>query len=205
MEEKKLGRPPKMSNNMNEELTKLDQQFQEFDQKVKDVTLDSMNKAPLKEVEPQTKLSQKELEKSKDIYLKPRRTIGCSRNDKFNEKYRDQYNFQKEYVHFIAENKEIKGETIEMWTRPFPGLPAEEWVVPTNKPLWAPRYVAEQITRRKYHRLKMDEQTTPDNFASNDSYGKYYGQVFVDHTIERFSATPVSNRKSIFMGVTEFK
>lgn len=204
-EKKKLGRPPKMSNNMNEELTKIDEQFQEFDSKVKDMSMEAMNKAPLKEVEPQTKLSQKDIDRSKDIYLKPRRSIGCSGKDKFNEKFRDDYTFQKEYVHFIAENKEIKGETIEMWTRPFPGMPAEEWVVPVNKPVWAPRYVAEQITRRKYHRLKMDEEPSANNYSGSHATGKYYGQIAVDTTMERMTAQPVSTRRSVFMGASEFK
>ena len=94
-------------------------------------------------VEPQTKISQSDIAKSKDVYLKPAKTIGSK--ERFNEKFREDYNFSKEYVQFIAENKECIGETTELWTKPYPGLPAEFWQVPSNKPVWGPRYLAERI------------------------------------------------------------
>jgi hypothetical protein len=180
------------------ELDKAEKQFEAFDQNIKEMTMDRMNTAPKQDVEPQTKLSQKDLEKSKDIYLKPKRTISC--RDKFNEHYREAYNFDKEYVHFIAENKEIIGEKIDIWTRPYGGMPAEEWEVPVNTPVWGPRYLAEQIKRKFYHRLTMQQQ----NIISSDGLGSYYGQMAVDTTIPRLEARPVTTRKSVFMGANNF-
>src|SRR6185436_8798969 len=138
-------------NKVETEIDKAGKQFDAFDQQVKDLTMDRMNEAPKQDVEPQTQLSSKEIRESKDVYLKPKRTIGSK--EKFDEKWRESYNFAKEYVHFIAENKEIIGESIDMWTKPYPGCPAEEWMVPVNKPVWAPRYVAEQIKKKSYHGL----------------------------------------------------
>lgn len=187
------------------ELEKVKAQGDHFNDQVKEMTLDRMNQAPKLEVEPQTKLSQADLAKSKDVYLKPRRQLGPGRNEKFNEKFRDDYNFQKEYVNFIAENNELIGESIEMWSKPFPGVNCEEWVVPTNKPVWAPRYVAEQIKRKSYHRLSMKEHTATNNFAGSDELGtQYYGTMAVDNTIQRLDARPVSSRKSLFMGSGTF-
>jgi len=187
---------PKMKNSESErQLDKAETQFQAFEEDLKQMTLDRTNEAPKQELEQQTKLSNKDLEKSNDIYLKPSKSIGS--REKFNENYRDEYNFQKEYVRFIAENKEIIGETIEMWTKPFAGMPAEFWQVPTNKPIWGPRYLAEQITKCKYHRFVMQ-----DNITAHDGTAKYYGQMAVDNTIHRLDATPVGTRKSIFMGST---
>ena len=180
------------------ELDNMQKQFDNFDSQVKEMTQDRMNAAPTKEVEPQTKLSQSEIEKSKDIYLKPKRTI--SSKERFNEKFRDEYNFSKEYVRFTSENKEIIGETIEMWSKPYPGLPAEEWAIPTNKPVWAPRYVAEQIKRAKYHRLTMQQHVS----SGTDGMGQYYGAMAVDTTVQRLDALPISNHKSIFMGASNF-
>jgi hypothetical protein len=176
----------------NEELDKADAQFEAFDKQVKDLTLDRMKAAPLDEKEPQTKLSQKEIANSKDIYLKPRRTV--SSREKFNEDYREQYNFAKEYVQFIAENKEIIGENIELWIKKFPGLPAEEWVIPVNKPVWGPRYLAEQIKNCQYSRMTMKQ----DVVTSDDGYGKYYGTMVVDTKIQRLDAYPVRGQHSIF-------
>ncbi len=178
------------------ELEKLDKQFKEFDSEVQKMTLDRMNSAPKQEMEPQTKLSQSEIAKSKDLYLKPFRSIGSK--EKFNESYRDEFNFKKEYVHFTAENIEIIGEDIDLWTKPFAGMPAENWKVPVNKPIWGPRYLAEQIRGCKYHRLIMQQHTN----TASDGMGQYYGSMAVDKTIQRLNAEPVSDRKSVFMGAS---
>lgn len=188
----------KRKNTHESELDKAQKQFEAFDQQVKDLTLDRMNAAPKLDVEPQTKLSSKEMEKSKDLYLKPEKKIADGQ--KFNEKFREDWNFAKEYVQFIAENKEIIGETIEIWTHPFGGIGAEFWKVPTNKPVWGPRYLAEQIRRKTYHRLSMEEKYSPENYVGSSGMGAMYGKIVVENTIPRLTAEPVYARKSIFMG-----
>lgn len=192
-----MSKPKNVNSLAEKELDKAEKQFEAFDQDIKKMTMDRMNAAPQKEEEPQTKLSQKEIEKSKDIYLKPARTIGCK--DRFNENYREPYEHDKQYVQFIAENKEIIGETIDIWTRPYAGLPAEYWNVPTNKPVWGPRYLAEQIASRRYHRLVMQ-----DNVIGGDSRAQFYGSMAVDSTIQRLDARPVSTRKSFAMSGGNF-
>ena len=192
------GKPILKDSLGNKELDKAEEQFKAFDDQVKEMTLDRMNAAPKEEVEPQTKLSQKDIEKSKDIYLKPKKTIGCK--EKFNEKFRNDYNFAKEYVQFVAENKEIIGESIDLWTRPFPGMPAEEWSVPVNTPVWGPRYLAERIHSCKYHRLKMQQNVN----TGSDYAAQYFGSMAVDTVVQRLDAMPVSTRKSIFMGAVNF-
>ena len=187
-----------MSNKLDVETEKLQKQFDKFDEEVKEMTLDRMNTAPKEEKEEQTKLSSNQIAKSNDLYLKPKRTI--SSREKFNEKFRDEYDFQKEYVNFIAENNEIIGESLEFWSKPFPGVNCEEWIVPTNKPVWAPRYVAEQIKSKSYHRLTMTNQIGGGDHQGN----QYYGTMAVDTTIQRLDARPVSSRKSVFMGAGGF-
>jgi hypothetical protein len=187
----KRTRKPKVNSEGEKQLIKIEEQSKAFEQNVKDLTLDRMNMAPKKEEEQQTKLSTQEALNSKDIYLKPKRSIGC--RDKFNEKYRASYEFAKQYVQFIAENKEIIGESIDLWTRPYAGMPAEEWEVPCNKPVWGPRYLAEQIKRKFYHRLVM--QATP---TGSDQMGQYYGSMAADTTIQRLDAIPVNRNKSLF-------
>lgn len=181
-----------------QELEKLENQFDAHAREVEQLTLDRMNMAPKLELEEQTKLSQNQISESKDIYLKPHRSIGSQ--EKFNEDYRSQYNFDKEFVYFIAENNEIIGEDIDIWTKPYAGMPAEWWKVPVNKPVWAPRYVAEQIKRCSYHRLKMDQKV----ITGGDGAGQYTGGVTVDSIVNRLDARPASKRKSIFMGSNNF-
>ena len=188
----------KMSSTAQKELDKVQTQFDTFDNQVKEMTLDRMNMTPKEDVEPQTKLSQKDIEKSKEIYLKPRRAIGSK--EKFNEEYRKDYEFSMEYVQFIAENKDIIGESLELWTKPFPGMPAQEWNVPVNKPVWGPRHLAERLAGCRYHRLKMQQNVA----TGTDGMGQYYGSMAVDTTVQRLDAIPVNTRKSIFMGASGF-
>jgi hypothetical protein len=179
------------------ELEKAQKNFEEFDQNIKDMTLDRMNTAPKVETEMQTKLSQKEIASSRDIYLKPERSIAGK--DRFNEKYREEYEKAKEFVCFIAENKEIIGETIDIWTKPFAGVPAEEWKVPTNKPVYGPRYLADQIKKCCYHRFVMQ-----DRIVETTGVGSMYGSMAVDNTVQRLDAIPTTKKRSIFMGAEGF-
>src|SRR5574337_233259 len=133
-EEVVKAKPVSTKSASQKEMDNMEKNFQEFSDSVKDMTMDRMNKAPKEDSEQQTKLSQKELNNSKDIYLKPKRSL--SSPEKFNDKYRKDYDFAKEYVCFIAENKEIIGEDLTLWTKPFAGMPAEEWEIPVNKPVW---------------------------------------------------------------------
>lgn len=185
---------PKAKNSESaKELDRVEQQFNEFEQQVKDLTQDRMNEAPKLEMESQTKMSQREISKSQDIYLKPFRTI--SSREKFNEEYRDAYNFDREYVRFIAENHEVIGENIELWIKKYPGTPAEEWKVPVNKPVWAPRMVAERIAGCFYHRLSMKDSSV----IGSDGMGTYHGQMVIDNTVQRLNALPATTKKSVFL------
>lgn len=193
-----MTKRPEMNSASEKELIKVEEQFKAFDENVQALTMDRMNAAPKQEVEAQTKISQQDLAKKTDIYLKPHRTIGC--RDKFNEKFREEYNFAKEYVNFIAENKEIIGEVIDMWTRPYGGMPAEWWKIPVNKSIWAPRYVAEQLKRCYYHRLVMQQNVG----SGSDHAGQYFGTMAVDTTVSRLDAIPVVQKRSVFMGTSNF-
>jgi hypothetical protein len=189
----------KSSNSVAEnELDKAEKQFQAFEENIKDLTLDRMNAAPKEELEPEHKLSSNQIQKSKDIYLKPKKHINDGQ--KFNEKFREEWNFAKEYVQFIAGHNEIIGENIELWTHPFGGMGADFWEIPVNTPVWGPRYLAEQIRKRVYHRLVMKQ----NNIVSADGVGSYYGQMVADTTIARLTAEPVSTKKSVFMGASSF-
>lgn len=198
-----MARPPRINSEGQQELDRAKEQIDAFSEQIQSLNLDTLQSAKKEEVEPQTKLSQVELNRAKDIYLKPVRTI--SSREKFNEGFRNEYDFAKEYVHFTAENKEIIGETIELWTKPYPGMPAEFWQVPTNKPIWGPRYLAERIRGCQYRVLKMDESPAENNTSSRDSVAVYKGVIQLDKQVSRLTAEPVSNRRSVFMGASDFK
>lgn len=180
------------------EIIEAGKQFDAFDANIKELTMDRMNAAPKEDVEPQTKISQQDRDRLKDVYLKPMKIIGC--REKFNEKFRKDYEFDKEYVQFEAENKEIIGEAIELWTRPYPGMSAEFWKVPVNTPVWGPRYLAEQIKRASYHRLVMQQNVV----VGGDHAGQYFGSMAADTTVQRLDARPVTTRRSVFMGKQSF-
>ena len=166
--------------------------------------LEEMNKAPLREEEEQTKLSAKECKKMPENWLKPEKSIGESPSvktgeyPKFNEKFRKDWEFLKEYVQFIAENKEIIGEKIPIWTHRFGGTPAEFWMVPTNKPVWGPRYLAEQIRKAKYHVVTMNEKQVVDH----TEFGTFTGRIEVQETRRRLDARPVPKEHFSFGTLT---
>jgi len=193
-----MVKKPDLNSSSQQELAKVEKQFDDFAEQISQTTFDQLNKAPKQEGETTAQISQRDLANSRDVYLKPYRTVGCQ--DKFNENYREEYNFAKEYVQFVADNKEIIGENIDMWTKPFAGIPAEEWKVPVNKPVWGPRYLAEQIKRCYYHRLVMQPHTQ----MGSDGFAQYHGSIAADSTVQRLDAMPVSSRKSVFMGATNF-
>jgi hypothetical protein len=187
-----MSKKPNVNSDGERELQKLQSDFDSFDNKVSTLTMDAMNALPKRETEQQTKLSQSEIAKTPDVYMRPIKTISCA--DRFNEDYRSEYEFQKEYVYFTAENKEVIGESLDFWTKPFAGIPAEEWKIPVNKPIWAPRYVAEQIKRKHYTKLVMKERPVESTHA-----GSFYGELVGEEKVQRLDAHPVSTRKSIFM------
>ncbi len=193
-----MAQKPNLNSESEKELVKVEKQFETYKEAIDELTLDRMNMAPKHEIEPQDKLSQKDIERSREIYLKPFKTI--SGRDKFNEAFRKDYEYEKEYVQFIAQNNEIIGEAIELWTKPFSGIPAEYWKVPVNKPVFGPRYLAERIKGSTYHRLSMQQNSV----TSSDGMGQYYGSMTVDTTIQRLDALPVSTKKSIFMSAAGF-
>ncbi len=175
---------------LSKDLQKAAKDLDAFEAQVKAVTNEVDFNSPKEESEPQVKQSNREIAKEDGIYLKPDKRINSKEN--FNEVYRKECDFKSEYVPFIAENKEIIGETIEMWTKPFAGLSAEFWKVPTNKKVWAPRYVAEQISKKGYNRLTMEDRP-----VSSDGGHTFTGQMVATNRIQRLDARPARGSSKI--------
>lgn len=161
-----------------------------FDAQVASLTNEINPNAPKPEAEPQVLQSKREIAKEDGLYLKPDKRINSK--EVFNEKYRTECNFKSEYVPFIAENKEIIGETLEFWTKPFAGMSAEFWKVPTNKKVWGPRYVAEQISRKGYNRLTMEDRPT-----SVEGGNTFTGQLVVSNRVQRLDARPAKGSNTM--------
>ncbi len=201
------GKPKVFNSESEKQIDQAEKQLEAFETQVKELTHDRINQmAPKAERESQVELSSKDIENSKDIYLKPNKSIGPGINpktgvaEKFNEKFRAALEYDKELVYFTAQNNEIIGESLEIWTKPYGGMNAEFWIVPVNTPVWGPRYLAEQIKRKFYHRLKTEDS----RIVGSDGRGTYTGQMVVDTTVQRLDAFPVSRRKSVFMGAGSF-
>ena len=172
------------------ELDKAEKQFEEFNDNIKELTTDVTRAAPRTEQEPVHKMSQREMQNADDIYIKPMKSVGDGK--KFNEKFREGWDYDKQYIKVKLEHKELIGENIEQWTKPYTGVPAEFWVLPTTKPVWIPRHVANQVKRKYYARLKMDEQTV----TGADGTGSYYGKMVVSDTVQRLDCNLVSTSKT---------
>ncbi len=175
------------------EIDKAQKSLDAFDAKLKNFDPNKAKEAPKKETEHGVQLSQKDIEKSQEIYLKPHRWHASK--EPFIEKFRSEYDFAKEMVRFVASNNEIKGDTIELCTKPFPGCPVLEWKIPVGKPVWGPRYLAERLKDCTYSELHTDQNAIRNK--GNDVTD--FGDFVVEKKINRLDATPVTNSKSVFL------
>jgi hypothetical protein len=176
---------PKVNSESQKQLDAVEKQFEQFNEQVQSMTLDSMNKAPVVEREQQTKMSNREMNKTDAPYIKPVRSI--SSKEPFNEKYRKEWEESWEYVKCVVENLEIIGERVEKWTKRFAGDPAHFWQIPVNKPIYLPRFVADELSKCCYHRLKMDENIQ----RGSDGTSTLYGTMVVDQKLHRLNCRPV--------------
>ena len=120
-----MARKPNVNAEGQVELEKTGEQIEGMEAKAKSINLDQTILATRKETEPQTKIAQSDSQKMPEIYLKPKRTYPPGVNPKtgaveqFNEKFRAEYNFQKEYVNFIAENMKSTCKEILLTSKAF--------------------------------------------------------------------------------------
>jgi hypothetical protein len=177
-----MSKDIKVDNSGQKELKKVEKEFENFNKEVKEVSEKALFTPPLEE--------KKELDPSipKDaIVLSPIKKINSQ--EPFNENFREDYNYKNENICFIAENIEISGEDISLWTKPFAGMSAMEWSVPVNKPVVGPRYLYEQIASKFYNRLVMDQKP-----IQSESGMTYYGTMVATNTIHRLNAHEFVNR-----------
>lgn len=186
---------PELSSGMGQrELDRAEAQMNTFTENLKDLSENQFkHHAPTLNTDQQTYLSSNEIKKSIDIHIKPSKSIGC--RNKFNEDYRSQYEYMKEYVHIIAEHRELRGQTIELWTKFWPGVAAEYWEVPVNKPIWVPRYVSNRIKECGYHTFAMDETRQTER----NGMGTMFGAMIVTNYTQRLDVHEVTDRHSISM------
>lgn len=146
----------RVSSRSEQQLNKAAEQFDKFAEDVKSLSVeDAKSSLPSVETEPQTKISKKEANAYDAPVIKPGRAIFSK--EKFDEKNRKDFEERSKLVKCIVENNEIVGENVQFWFKEYPGLPAYEWTVPVNKPIYVPRYIAEHLAKRAYIRYVMQE------------------------------------------------
>lgn len=154
-------------------------------EEMKNLTVDEINKAPLTEVEPQTKMSKEEVEHYDAPVIKPTRSFPAHSKPSSKEKKERERGW--ELVKCIAENVEIYGEKIEFWLNKYLGDPTHFWEIPVNKPIYLPRFVAEHLATRTYHRFKMVDRSGR-SFMEGSSSGEE--SLVVRETLARVTCKP---------------
>lgn len=165
-------------------LHKMNTSFDATQKDLTNLTLDHLNKAPLKEGEDQTKLTRSELAEDNIHVVKPERQVHGQ--DKPNPKFEKERKKGWEMVKCFFENREVEGEQIECWSKPFAGDPASFWKLPVNRTVMAPRHLVKQLENCRYHKMRMEEKT-----VSSDGAGVYYGALVADYTVNRLLAREV--------------
>lgn len=191
-----MAKMPQVNEEGRKELAKADVQFNEVKRDFKETVTEVIERTiSLPECVPDHDIrrSTKELKQADVLVLKPLKSI--SDKSKFNEKYRKEWEEAWTYVKAIVENHEIIGESVECWTKKFPGDPAHFWRVPVNKPVMMPRLLAQQLAECKYHRIVMEEKAQ----SSGDGL-TFYGAAQAVEVRNRISARIIPESTKIAMG-----
>lgn len=195
---------PKVTAEGQKELEKVESQFNSMEKERQSLDYDQRLNAPKHEYEPQTKMALSEIDQTPKVYLKPKRSFPpgvdpkTGKAEQFNEKFCQEYNYKKEYVEFIAENNEIIGESADFWVKKFPGTALEEWVIPMNKPIWAPRYVKERLEECGYTVFRSSQSLKSEEGIN------YTGYLEIQERKNRLNARDVPKKRNIYMGNHRF-
>ena len=146
---------------------KLVQSVIETEQSLKELTVDKINETPDVELEPQTKLTNRQLADSLGCkYIEPLsklKAIGT-----LPEKLRKQHARDWEYVKGIYENINEIGQAITFSLCLYPGDPDCVWKIPANTPVYVPRMVANHLENvQQYHTFSHVEKA-PNQLAVDE-------------------------------------
>ena len=181
-----MKKPNVTNGPVQKEIDRLDAEFKAKSEQMSNLTQEEINKAPLKEVEPQTKLSQAQIKELDAPKIVPSRTKKAN-----GKKKPEQDSLRKrawEYIKVICENNEIFQEPLKFWYKPMiGGEDCHYWEIPVGRPVYIPRHVAEHIRSRKYHRLVMQEEMT----VEHTQFGEMRGKMVATETRQRLDCRVV--------------
>jgi hypothetical protein len=187
---------PRVNSESQNQLNKADEEFKEFSKQVEAFNPIEV-KAPLEEREQQTKLSTREMKNTDAPYIKPMRNVARvntkERPTFWDEKHRPAHDRDWEYVKITAENNELIGSMIEMWTAEYGCDPAHFWQIPVNRPIYVPRLVAKKIAGCKYHRMSMETADLNNTKLHEGENMQFVGGMVATHTKHRLNAYPVGD------------
>lgn len=185
---------PRVNEDGQKELAKIEKSFDSLGESIRDINPLEC-KAPEPEFDPLTKLSKKQMEMATAPYIKPLRSQARPVNEKqgmkvhFNEKHRPLYEKDWEWLKVTVDNYEMIGSDVEMWTAEWGCDPAYFWVIPTNKPVYLPRFVARRLKKCRYHEMHMEGDPQQGAKPSGgDQFSKSYGVMEVRKTKQRLDA-----------------
>lgn len=130
---------------------------EKLSEQMSSLTQEEIKKAPMANEEPVMLLSKEEIAAYDAPVIQPSRSFPTK--SKPNPKEAKERRRGWEYVKCIAENLEIINEKIEFWHNKFLGDPCYFWEVPVNKPIYLPRFIAEHLSTRHYHRFTMADRS----------------------------------------------
>lgn len=181
--------------NPKKEIESINKQMDSVQKDLSSLTPDRLSLAPLTETTPQTLMSSRQVQMLDPRYIKPSRSQTPNGKPKASQNaLRDK---AWEYVNCMVENKEVPGETACFWLKPpISGEFCYYWEVPVNIPVQLPRFVADHLSKRYYHRMRMEDRpVTHQGFVSESS-----GAIIITETKNRIDCRPVSQNLNFAMG-----
>jgi hypothetical protein len=181
-----MKKPKLASGFAQKEVDRLETEFDAKAVQMASLTQDAMNEAPVNELEPQTKMTKAKILEADAPKIVPSMTRTAN-----GKKKPEQDAIRKrgwEYIRVIAENVELPGEKIEFWHKPmWAGEDCHFWQIPVNRPIYVPRFVAEHIRSRKYHRLTMQNEMT----VETNQFGEMKGKLIATEVRQRLDCRVV--------------
>lgn len=149
--------------------------------------------APLEEKDPYTKLSRREMQLADAPYITPYRTLDRPNVAKYGEAGKFHYNTAHDklredgwkYIKVTVDNYESIGQSIDIQSSPFGCDPCYFFLVPVNKPIWIPLFLAKQIKSCRYHEIVMRDPFENDPSAASRKV----------HSIEMVNKMTVERKK----------
>ncbi|MGE5685183.1 MAG: hypothetical protein ACM3ZS_08585 [Nitrososphaerota archaeon] len=155
---------------MKKDVDSLVKNVAEMGHEISQMSVDKINEMAPQPTEKELRLTAKQKASEEGVpFIEPQRVFKAF--TAVPEKFKKAHAYSWEYVKGIYENYVINGEPLKFrYNGEIPGEDDAEWVIPCNKPVYVPRFIAKHLEEcQKYHSFsQVDGNSDPRAVASHE-------------------------------------